>query len=275
VVRSLFPDEAKAFLDDHAEGAYTLLDVRQPGEYEELHIPGARLIPLPELMDALVQLDPAKPTLVYCAVGGRSRVAALMLEGKGFGDVFHLEGGMYAWEGREAVGPRELHLDMVRGDESPLEMLQLAYDMEVGLGRFYELAAARIEEHAVRQLLSKLIAVEEIHQRRLVAMAERLRLSPHEGLRTSQGGQVETMEGGFHIETFLEENVSFLETLQGVLELALMLESQALDLYARFAEKSRGEETRGVLHDIAQEEKGHLVLLGRLMEEARLPAGVR
>jgi rhodanese-related sulfurtransferase len=50
---------------EHPEGSYTLLDVRQPGEYEAEHIPGAKLIPLPGLKDQLSQLDKEKPVLVY------------------------------------------------------------------------------------------------------------------------------------------------------------------------------------------------------------------
>jgi rhodanese-related sulfurtransferase len=57
--------EAKAFLDGHKEGTFTLLDVRQPGEYEKSRIPGSKLIPLPELHDRLGELDPEKPTIVY------------------------------------------------------------------------------------------------------------------------------------------------------------------------------------------------------------------
>jgi rhodanese-related sulfurtransferase len=42
-----------------------ILDVRQPNEYRQSHIPGATLIPLPELGDRLGEIDPEKPVLVY------------------------------------------------------------------------------------------------------------------------------------------------------------------------------------------------------------------
>jgi len=42
-----------------------LLDVRQPKEYDSGHIPGATLIPLPNLTDSLDRLDPEKPVVVY------------------------------------------------------------------------------------------------------------------------------------------------------------------------------------------------------------------
>lgn len=64
-VRSMDTDEAKAYMAEHKEGTFTLLDVRQPGEYEKARIPGAKLIPLPELSDGIGELDPEKPVIVY------------------------------------------------------------------------------------------------------------------------------------------------------------------------------------------------------------------
>jgi rhodanese-related sulfurtransferase len=49
----------------HKEGSYTLLDVRQPSEYEKGRIPGAKLIPLPELAGRLREIDSRKPVIAY------------------------------------------------------------------------------------------------------------------------------------------------------------------------------------------------------------------
>lgn len=64
-VKNMDPKEAKAFIEKHKEGTFTILDVRQPGEYEKAHIPGTKLVPLPQLRDAVDELDPERPTLVY------------------------------------------------------------------------------------------------------------------------------------------------------------------------------------------------------------------
>jgi rhodanese-related sulfurtransferase len=64
-VESMEPDQARDFMARHPEGSYTLLDVRQPGEYEQEHLPGAKLVPLPNLTDSLKELDPQKPIIVY------------------------------------------------------------------------------------------------------------------------------------------------------------------------------------------------------------------
>ena len=64
-VEALEPDQVKNYILEHPEGSYALVDVRQPGEYEKEHIPGAQLIPLPDLPNSLNKLDPEKPTIVY------------------------------------------------------------------------------------------------------------------------------------------------------------------------------------------------------------------
>ncbi len=64
-VKSMNAEKAKTYMNEHQEGTFTLLDVRQPSEYKQAHIPGAKLIPLPELNDRLNELDPKKPVLTY------------------------------------------------------------------------------------------------------------------------------------------------------------------------------------------------------------------
>ena len=59
------PETVRAFLKEKREDEYNLVDVRTPKEYEEGHLPGARLIPVGELPDRLAELDRKKPTVVY------------------------------------------------------------------------------------------------------------------------------------------------------------------------------------------------------------------
>ena len=58
-------EEVRDFLRGKSAESYNLIDVRQPGEYESGHLPGARLIPLAELKDRLGELDRSKPTVTY------------------------------------------------------------------------------------------------------------------------------------------------------------------------------------------------------------------
>ncbi len=58
-------EQLKAFIDSNEEGSFTLLDVRQPSEYETARIPGSKLLPLPSLDDRIEELDPQKPVIAY------------------------------------------------------------------------------------------------------------------------------------------------------------------------------------------------------------------
>ena len=64
-VKSIDTDQARTLIDNHKGQEMTILDVRQPNEYQASHIPGAKLIPLPDLGDRLAEIDPQKPTLIY------------------------------------------------------------------------------------------------------------------------------------------------------------------------------------------------------------------
>ncbi|MFA5112137.1 MAG: rhodanese-like domain-containing protein, partial [Desulfobaccales bacterium] len=235
-VDSLEADEAKAYMAKHREGEYTLLDVRQPREYEEEHLPGARLMPLPQLPDTYKELDPEKPTIVHCAVGGRSRVAAQMLNGWGFKEVYNLAGGIKAFQGHKATGPKELNLSLVRGDETPAEIITLAYGMEKALQLFYETLDQQCRDPEVQQVFKKLARVEVHHEDRLFEAYRQV--EPGQDRPTFDAKVAsDTLEGGFNAREFLEANRSHLETVPEVLDLAMMLETQALDLYLRFAER--------------------------------------
>ena len=80
-----------------------VVDVRNPGELESGTIDGAVNIPVAALRDRLQELDPAAPTVVHCAGGYRSILAASYLEAHGFDDVTDLLGGYQAWSDRIAT----------------------------------------------------------------------------------------------------------------------------------------------------------------------------
>lgn len=83
-----------------AEGKVTVLDVRSPDEFTEGHIKGAKNV---NIMDKdfekqLQAVDKTKPVLVHCQAGGRSTRSLPTLEKLGFTEVYHLDGGLNAWE---------------------------------------------------------------------------------------------------------------------------------------------------------------------------------
>jgi NADPH-dependent 2,4-dienoyl-CoA reductase/sulfur reductase-like enzyme/rhodanese-related sulfurtransferase len=69
-----------------------LLDVREPGEFSQGHVPGARNMPLSQLRDRLTDLSSDRPIYVYCEVGQRAYYATRALRLNGF-NAFNLTGG--------------------------------------------------------------------------------------------------------------------------------------------------------------------------------------
>jgi rhodanese-related sulfurtransferase len=87
--------ELKARLD--AGENLTILDVRNPPEYDIARIPGSILIPLPELRERLGELDPAATIVAHCHHGARSAQAVGFLRQMGFDRAINLEGGIDEW----------------------------------------------------------------------------------------------------------------------------------------------------------------------------------
>jgi rubrerythrin len=194
-------------------------------------------------------------------------VAAQYLNGRGFREVYSLEGGIKAWQGMKAVGPMELSLELVRGDESPAEMIEMAYGMEETLQRFYLLIGKEMGEGETKALLKNLGEVEERHKQILMTRYSELKSDDPEGLQKLTARLPQVMEGGFKFSDFLSRNEEHLKTAPDVLMMAMMIETQALDLYLRFALKTIEASTKEVLYRIGDEEKAHLSSLGKLLEK--------
>jgi rhodanese-related sulfurtransferase len=97
-VPELSPTEFAARWPDHGRaGGVVLLDVREHDELAIAAVAGALHIPMREVPARLDELDAAKPLVVMCHSGGRSRRVAEFLQGNGFSNVFNLKGGIDAW----------------------------------------------------------------------------------------------------------------------------------------------------------------------------------
>ncbi|HEV2805748.1 MAG TPA: molybdopterin-synthase adenylyltransferase MoeB [Chthoniobacterales bacterium] len=94
-VPTLTVRELKAKIDNRE--AFTLIDVREPFEYEIAKIDAARLIPLGELESRLSELPRSGPLILQCHSGGRSEHAVRLLQEAGFQNALNLVGGIDAW----------------------------------------------------------------------------------------------------------------------------------------------------------------------------------
>lgn len=75
-----------------------VIDVREPYEYSESHIPGSKLIPLGQISARLNELgNKEQELIVVCRSGSRSSHAAQQLAGLGYKKISNLQGGMMGW----------------------------------------------------------------------------------------------------------------------------------------------------------------------------------
>ncbi len=95
--RDVTPSEATQLLN-HSNAI--LVDLREPKEYEDGHIVNAIHIPMNKLDDQLKKLEKhkKKPVIAYCRTGNRSGTACSRLQKHGFEAVYHLRGGITAWQ---------------------------------------------------------------------------------------------------------------------------------------------------------------------------------
>ena len=95
VARNVTPGEASSLVDQRKD--LYLLDVRTLGEYQQVRLEGARLIPIDQLTRRLAEVPKDRPLLVYCAVGSRSAQVVNYLARQGYPELYNLKGGIYSW----------------------------------------------------------------------------------------------------------------------------------------------------------------------------------
>jgi len=90
------PDALAARLEDRND--IVVLDVRDPDEFAEGHVPGSIHIPYGHLLDRLDELPTDREIAAMCSGGKRSGLAASLLQREGFGKVVHVaHGGVSTW----------------------------------------------------------------------------------------------------------------------------------------------------------------------------------
>ena len=94
---TITPKQLKQWQDDKED--IFLVDVREPGEYEIVNIPGATLIPKGDFLmgNALEQMPQDRKIVLHCKTGVRSAEVLAVLHSAGFADAVHLGGGVIGW----------------------------------------------------------------------------------------------------------------------------------------------------------------------------------
>ena len=155
---------------------------------------------------------------------------------------------------------------IIKGDETPQDIICLAYGLEEGLRKFYAASTQMAIEPQVIKVLSKLAEIEVRHKQKLFNLYKTIDSADTAIESFEEKVNSELMEGGFDSDKLLEESMPAFKTAAEVLNFAMMLEAQGMDLYMRYAEKSENPQVKEILFEMAGDEKAHLKSLGELFE---------
>jgi len=264
---TLTGDDLREFLENQPENSYLLIDVRQPVEYEQGHIPGARLMPLPEVEARLFSLPSDRDLIFYCRNGGRSQWAASLAgEGEVSGKtVYNLMNGILGW--KEKILPGYPRVQVFEKDQDLEQLLKTAMDLEKGAWRFYRYVMDRCPDDPIRPTLEQVSIAEKAHATLIYRFWIKTQKNPPPFDRLYQDLKGNILEGG---QSF-EEACHLLEAAdnQGspaVIDLAMTIEYAAFDLYRAMAEHTQDPLARSTFLSIAQAEKAHMRTLTRALK---------
>jgi len=254
-VKSISTDEVRTIVKDKSAAEYCLLDVRQPGEYAEGHLPGAKLIPLGELQSSLDNLDSAKPVIVYCRSGNRSRSAVGMLNGAGRQDVFNMDGGILAYNGIVASGPPEAGVFCFPDSLSPGQLVAMAWYVEDGSQRFCEKIAQDTFDQKVDQLPADLIRYKKEHKQDLVELYRNISQTDGKDFPAAvlPFPPTDVMAGCVSVSQALDWSKG--RNISDILDLMIALEANTLDLYLKLGRQVDSDRARKVFFALAEKEK--------------------
>lgn len=97
-------DELAAILKDPTKSGVYVIDVREPEEYEDGHIPGIPLIPMGDIPELIERFDKEAEYVFVCRSGKRSLEVAKFFLGEGIPNVHNFLGGMLAWDKETVQG---------------------------------------------------------------------------------------------------------------------------------------------------------------------------
>lgn len=259
-------ERVRAYLAQHEEQDYVLVDVRQPDEYAKGHIPGAFLIPLSELPERLGELPTDKDIILYCRSGKRSRSAAIFMGSQPHvaGTVFNMSGGILAWNGAVLPASPQLQVfDLSGGDR---EILFRAMELERGAGLFYTALSQRYGATPWAEMLSRLAGAEEAHARMIYRYWTEGQADPPAFAPVYAGLKGDIVEGGIAMSSLLAMLADEPEApCRATLEMALSIEYAAYDLSRNMAHRWRGQPLEPIFLAIAEAEKEHMRLVSRAL----------
>ena len=165
-----------------------------------------------------------------------------------------MSGGIIAYDGKKAVGDVDFGLEFFVSGEFT-DVFRMGYAMEDGLQQLYLALKEECADSEVRSLLERLAKFEEGHKAMLRDLFPKVAID--------EDGGFETLEGGFSRQQILDHFSSGSASQGDILQLGIMLETQAFDLYNRLAVKENDSESKDFFKLMANEERHHLIFLSK------------
>lgn len=268
-VKNIKGEELKNLLAGQLKSDITVLDVREEGEYQEGHIPGAQHIPLSELSERMKELKADQTLYVYCATGVRSLSAVRLLSHSGFQHTVNVEDGLEGYHGKTVGGSPETGVSYFYNATTPAELTILCWGLEEGVADFYRRIRPLFPQPEATEVFDRLILAEMHHQDTVVEAYNHItggHFSSGDIRTVVQGTNViSLMEGGYVIE----KAVAWAEgkTISEVLEFAILFEAQMYDVYMHLSRLGADVSVQTFFTILASEEKGHMDMLARMLKQ--------
>ncbi|MDZ7830254.1 MAG: rhodanese-like domain-containing protein [Desulfobacterales bacterium] len=264
------PAQYQAYLSSKNEKDFLLVDVRQPQEYEQTHIPGASLMPLSDFESRVFELPTDKELIFYCTSGNRSQMAAMLAGEAEITEkpIYHLAGGILAWTGKTVTDFPKVKI--FTSAASFEELLYTAMDMERGAERFYQYMRDQYSDYPFAKTFDQLSKVETAHARIIYDVYRKTAAAEPESFDVFyEKLQGEILEGG----EGLAEMIPRLESIDShvcasLMEIALNIEYAAYDLYrTAAADHVESREAADLFLNIAQAEKTHMRMIAKALAD--------
>jgi rubrerythrin len=182
-----------------------------------------------------------------------------------------MSGGIRAWNGLVSRAEVDQGMYLIEGDESPEEVIALAYGLEAATHRFYQDLTDRTTDTDLKNAFGGLAEDEIQHKDRLWERYKTVTGGRETREAFETGIVAKTLEDGKTADQILAKHPHWVEQPRDAFELVMSLETDSFDLYLRLGQKSSHEETGAIFYDLAQVEKEHLQKLGALFRQTVHP----
>lgn len=267
--KSITTDEVRTLIKEKSTDQYCLLDVRQPGEYEQGHIPGARLIPLAELPTKLDQVKPEVVTIVYCRSGNRSRSGVGILNGAGLDNVYNMEGGILAYNGLVAAGPPEAGVFCFPENMTPQELIAMAWYIEDGTQSFFNAIKSTAQTPSLTSILTSLVEHKLAHKKSLSQLYQQISgRSAKDNFPDSVLNKPpqNVMAGCVSVSEAIEWAKD--KEKADILDLMMALEANTLDVYLKLGRQVASNRAKATFIELSREEVRHLEQVAAVFERS-------